>query len=355
MNEKMKAVAVTDLKKTEIIEVDKPQDLFPDELLIKVEAVSLCTVEQRNFLGIVDWGKPFIGGHEYAGEVVACGDYVGHFRVGDHVVGNGIFCGMCDYCHSGNSTQCQLDDDDAHSCRPAFDMEGGSIVGGACAQYMRLPAHKAFKLDPSLPYEKAALVEPISCCLHGVNKLNIKFGDTVVIIGCGIMGIAQVQLCKLRGARVIVSELDAERRKKALRNGAQIAINPAECDPVEEVKRLTKGLGAAAVINTTPIAAVWDQAIGMLAPKGKLLAYSSQHPDKPYGISFGKMHSKEYEFIGTVNAGVEDFVQAIRLVEFGLVNVDELTSGIYKLEDCQKAFEDASLPSTYRCVIKLHE
>lgn len=347
--EKMKAAAVTDIKKVEIIEVDKP-DILPHELLVKIHATSLCTVEQRNYLGIVDWGKPFIGGHEYCGEVVACGEYCGSFKVGDHVVGNGVYCGGCVNCHSGNSTQC-LDQSNPKVKRPAMDLTEGKPVGGACAQYIRIPAINAFKIDDSVSYIHGALVEPISCCLHGVNKLNIKFGDTVVIVGCGIMGIAQVQLCKLRGARVIVSELDEARRAKAIKNGASYAINPAECDPVEKVMELTKGLGATAVINTTPIAAVWEQAIGMLARKGKLLAYSSQHPDKPFGISFGQMHSKEFEFIGTVNAGVEDFVQAIRLVEYGIVDVDELITGIYKFEDAAQAFADAALPSTYRCVI----
>ena len=122
-------------------------------------------------------------------------------------------------------------------------------------------------------------------------------------------------------------------------------------DPVEFVKKHTRGRGAKGVINTTPISAVWEQAMAMLAPKGKLIAYSSQHPDNPVPISFGKLHSKEYEYIGTVNAGIEDFQRIVKLLNYNMINVDELIHGTYKFEDCQRAYEDAAKPNTYRCVI----
>ena len=345
MSEKMRAIAVTEVGKVEIIEVDKPT-IGPYELLIKVKATSLCTVDQRNFLGIVDYGKPFVGGHEVFGVVEEVGDYSGDWKVGDRVVFDGIYCGACEACKTGNSTQCE----NMGKGRKAFDLQG-TIIGGGCAEYVRIPYVNCFHIDEDVKPEWAALCEPLSCCLHGVEKLNIQLGDTVVIIGCGIMGMAQVMLCKLKGARVIVSEPQQERREKALRNGADLGVDPLAEDPVEFVKAHTRGRGATHVINTTPIASVWEQAMGMLAPKGRLIAYSSQHPDKPVPISFGKLHSKEYEYIGTVNAGIEDFARIVKLMNYGMLNVDELIHGTYKFEDCQKAFEDASQPSTYRCVI----
>ena len=345
MGEKMKAIAITEVGKTEIIELDKPV-AGPYELVINVKATSLCTVDQRNFLGIVNYGKPMIGGHEVFGYVEEVGEACGDFKVGDAVVYDGIYCGQCDYCKTGNSTQCQ----GKNSQRPAFKFDG-TIMGGGLAEYMRVPYIKCYHMPNDIKPEWAALSEPLSCCLHGIEKLNIHLGDTVVIIGCGIMGMAQTMLCKLKGARVIVSEPQKERREKALRNGADLGVDPMAEDPVEFVKKHTDGLGAAAVINTTPIAAVWEQAMGMLAPKGRLIAYSSQHPDQPVPISFGKLHSKEYEYIGTVNAGAEDFVRITRLIKYNMINCDELIHGVYKFEDHQKAFEDASQPSTYRCVI----
>lgn len=346
MSEMMRAIAVTDVGKVEIVELEKPK-AEGYELLVKLKATSLCTVEQRSFLGIKKTGFPFIGGHEGYGEVVEVGNKVHNFRVGDKVVFDLVYCGQCDACKSGNSTQCR----NLRYANPAFSFEG-SVIGGALAEYMVVPYVNAYKVSPDIKPEYAALTEPVSCCLHSVNKCQLKMGDTVVIIGCGIMGICQIQLCKLRGARVIVSEPMAERRQKALANGADLVVDPLAEDPVEFVKKATDGYGAEAVINTTPITSVWQQAIDMLAPKGKLLAYSSQHPDVPVPISFGRLHSKEYELIGTVNPGVEDFVQATRLMRYGMLNMDELIDSTFAFEDCQAAFEKASKPNTYRVVIR---
>ena len=345
MSEKMKAIAVTEIGKAEIIEVDKPT-IGQYELLVNVKATSLCTVEQRNFTGVLDMPKPFIGGHELFGIVEEVGDYAGDFKVGDRVTFCQIYCGQCPECKTGNTTQCR---NMRHSRKP-FDAEG-SAIGGGLAEYIRVPYFQAYHVDEHVKPEWAALVEPMSCCLHSVEKIGIELGDTVVVIGAGIMGMCQIMLSKLKGARVIVSEPDAARREKALRNGADLGVDPMAEDPVEFVMKHTEGRGAKGVINTTPISAVWQQAMGMLAPKGKLLAYSSQHPDVPVEVSFGKLHSKEFEYIGTVNAGAEDVQRIVRLLNYNMINVDELINGTYKFEDCQKAYEDACKPSTYRCVI----
>ena len=345
MAEKMRALAVTDVGKVEIIEVDKPT-IGPYELLVKVKATSLCTVEQRAFKGILKMPTPIIGGHEVYGEVVEVGDYSGDFKVGDKIVYCGIYCGQCQSCKTGDSTQCE---NMSHN-RKAIDCEG-TVIGGGCAEYIRIPYIQAYHIEDHVKPEHAALAEPLSCCLHGVEKIGIEIGDTVVVIGAGIMGMAQIMLCKLKGARVIVSEPQKERREKALRNGADLGVDPSVEDPVEFVKKHTNGRGAKGVINTTPITAVWEQAMGMLAPKGRLIAYSSQHPDQPVPISFGKLHSKEYEYIGTVNAGVEDMARVVKILNYNMINFDELIHGTYKFEDGQKVFEDASQPSTYRCVI----
>lgn len=346
MSEKMRAIAVTAVDKVEIIECDKPT-ISAYELLVRIKATSLCTVEQRTFRGVKKFGFPFVGGHEGYGEVAAVGDRVENFKVGDKVVFNMLYCGQCDACKSGNSTQCE----NLRYLTPPLDIEG-AVLGGALAEYVRVSYVCAHKVLGDVKPEYAALTEPVSCCLHSVNKAKIRMGDTAVVIGGGIMGMCQIQLCKLRGARVILSEPMAERREKSLAVGADLVVDPLAEDPVEFVKNAIDGRGAEVVINTTPITAVWQQAMDMLAPKGRLLAYSSQHPDVPVPISFGRLHSKEYELIGTVNPGAEDFVQAVRLIRYGMLNMDALIECTYDFEDAQEAFEKASQPNTYRVVIR---
>ncbi len=345
MGKSMKAIAVTGLKKVEVIECPKP---VPGayELLVRVRATSLCTVEQRSFLGIKKTGFPFIGGHEGFGEIAEVGDKVNNFSVGDKVVFDLVYCGQCDACKTGNNTQCQ----NLAYANPPFDFDG-TIIGGALAQYMLIPYVNVNKVPLGVEPKYAALTEPVACCLHSVNTARIEIGDTVVIIGAGMMGVCHIQLCKLRGARVIVSEPMEDRREKALANGADLVVDPTDKDPVEFVRSVTDGRGAEVVINTTPIPDVWNQAIEMLAPKGKLLAYSSQYPDLPVPISFGRMHSKEYEILGVVNPGVREFVQVIRLMHFGMLKMDELIDSVYDFEDCQAAFERAIDPNAFRVVI----
>lgn len=343
---KMKAAAVMAVKSVEIIEVEKPT-AGPYEVLVKTVATSLCTVEQRAYLGIKNFGFPFIGGHESVGIVEEIGPYVQEIEVGDRVAPTFNYCYECDFCKKGQGTQCK----NVHGKKAKPRLIGGTVIGGGMADYIVLPANQVCKVDPSVPYEKAALTEPLACCIHSVEKARIDFADTVVIIGAGIMGILQTKLCKLRGARVVVSEPDEARRQIALDNGADLVVNPVENDLIEYIMDLTDGIGTDVVINTTPISKTWEDAIEILAPFGRLIAYSSQHPDNPIGVKFGRMHSKEYEFIGTVSPTAKDFVLSAKLMSYGILDVAPVISKVLPFEQSAEAFALASMPNTYRVVI----
>lgn len=343
----MKAAAVMAVKDVRILEVDKPV-AGPYEVLIRIMATSLCTVEQRAYLGIRSYGYPFVGGHESAGIVEEVGDYVAGFQVGDHVAPTFNYCYVCDYCRKGQGTQCQNMRAKAKKRVPVE----GSVIGGGMAEYVVVPMWQVCKLDKNVSFEKAALTEPLGCCIHSVEKARIEFGDTVVIIGAGIMGILQTKLCKLKGARVVMSEVDQTRRDLALANGADLAINPVETNVVEAVRSLTDGLGADVVINTTSITQTWLDAIEMLAPYGRLLAYSSQHPDNPVGVKFGQLHGKEYEFIGTVSPTAKDFLMSAKLMGYGILDVGPVISHVLPFEQAADAYAKASTPGTYRVIIK---
>ncbi len=342
----MKAIVVENVDKVAVKEYEKPT-ILPYEVLYEVKAVSLCTVEQRVFKGTKKFGFPFLGGHENSGVVVEVGEAVTDFKVGDKVVSTFGYCGHCEYCIQGIGTQCR----NSRKNRKRVDFEG-MIVGGGMSQFMAVPQWQLVKLDDDAVFTESCLTEPLACCVHSVEKGNIKFGETVVVIGCGIMGYFHMKLAKLRGARVIVSEVDDARREKALKAGADFAVNPMAEDAVEFVKSKTNGVGANAVFNTISNPRVWPDAIAMLAPYGKLIAYSSQDNNDPVGISFGEMHNKEYEFIGTVSPTLEANYRASKLIGYKIIDVKEVTDSVYGYEDCEKAFNRACEPNTYRVVIK---
>ena len=166
------------------------------------------------------------------------------------------------------------------------------------------------------------------------------------------MGINHVMLAKRKGARVIISEVDEERRKLALSLGADEAINPMECDVVEKVKELTGGRGADVVFNTTAIPSVVPEAIAMTGSFGKMVQYSSMHPDAPVPVSPQMLHSTQKILTGSISPTEIDFFRANRLISSGIVDMKSLIAATFPFEKAQDAFEKAIVPGTYRVIIK---
>lgn len=210
-----------------------------------------------------------------------------------------------------------------------------------------------FFMNDELPLEKACFAEPLACVLNSIEKGRIEIGDDVVVIGGGIMGQLHVMCAKAQGARVIMSEPDGARRELARELGADIAVDPASCDAVEAVRELTGGDGAAVVFNTTAVSAVAQQAIGMVAQMGRVIMYSSQHPDKPIEVSPNWLHNSEAVITGAVSPSVRSFRRSCDALSKGIIDPGRLVSGVFAIDDCQRAFEAAIRPDTFRCIIKL--
>ena len=350
MSQKMKCATITGIKGVEVREYDIP-DINDEEVLVELKACAICTLEQRIYLGIKDvGGYPVVGGHEGSGVVKAVGKHVRHCKVGDHVILTDPYCGTCYYCRKGSNSQCSSGIDDA----VYRDSDGKMVVCGYLGEYVKARYDRVIVVDEKIPFEQIALTEPVACVLHSVRKADLDFGDIVVVIGAGIMGLIHVQLAKKRGAIVAVSEIDAGRRAKALSMGADYAFDPTTVDPVEYVKSISDGLGANAVFNTTAVSSSWELAIKMLAPYGKLLVYSSQHPDNPIPVYMGKVHSTEISIVGTVSPDEFDMYTSAKLISKGIVDVKPVIQHIVPLEDAAKAFMMATTPGTYRVVVTMN-
>ena len=344
--EKARALIIPAQNRLEFTELEKP-GVRDYEVLLKVKACSLCTLDRRVFLGTRARQFPFLGGHEVSGIVEACGDGVVGVQKGDSVILTSAYCNQCEMDRTGRGTQCIN-----KAKEPQRVNFNGFIQGGGLCEYLSVPAWQVIKLDPAVDLDHAALTEPLACCIHSINKGRIRLGDTVVVIGMGIMGYFHVRLALLRGARVIVSEMDEARRQKALEGGAHAVLDPSGQDLCEEVRKLTGGLGADVVVNTIPSPAVWDSAIQTLAPYGRLIAYSSQDSKTPIGVDFGMMHSREIEFIGTLNPTIEDNDMAVKLIAYGLIDMEEVIDGRFSFEQGKEAFAAAMKPGAYRVIIK---
>jgi threonine dehydrogenase-like Zn-dependent dehydrogenase len=315
----------------------------PGQALVHVRATALCTWEQRTYQGIQEIKTPFVGGHETAGTVVAVGEGVRLSNVGDHVTLGPVACNECYYCRRGYPARCEL-------------RLGGFSLGGAwgpwgLAEYKLVPAAALFGVPPELSFAEASLAEPVSCVVHSVRALQPELGDDVVVIGAGPMGLLNVLVLKRRGARVIVCELDQARRDKARSLGADVVLDPSAGDIVAEVKALTGGRGADAVVAAVGSSRVDDLAFQLVGKTGQVVLFASAHPSPGLGVDHNLIHKNEVRVLGVEGKSVEDFRIAVKLLSERLIDVRPLIDRLVPLTDLTTAFELAIRPETYRVIV----
>lgn len=340
----IRTAAVTEPGKIGIMTLQTPPPQGR-EVLVKVHAVALCTLEQRIFQGEVRMPLPCTGGHEVAGEIVGLGAEPGRHRIGDRVAVRLLYsCGECRNCREGRTNMCE-------NSRQKPVRQGLLPGPGGLCDHIIVGPDALFDIPDSLPYEQAALSEPLACVVHSIRRAAVDLADDVVVIGGGVMGQLHVMLAAKRGARVIISEPDAARRSLALSNGAAIAIDPTDGDPVRAVLDVTQGRGADVVFNTTPVASVVGQALAMTAAGGTMIQFSSLHPDAPTPFSPQAVHEKELTVTGSISPKVEDFDTAVRLLSARIIDCSSLIEGTFPFGQAQAAFEAAVKPDAFRIII----
>jgi threonine dehydrogenase-like Zn-dependent dehydrogenase len=315
----------------------------PGQVLVRVRATALCTWEQRTYQGVQDIKTPFVGGHETAGVVAAVGEGVTSLRVDDRVTLGPLACDECYYCRRGFPSRCE-------SYLGRFSLDGAWGPWGL-ADYKLVPSRAAFRIPPELSFEEASLAEPISCVVHSVRALQPELADDVVVIGAGPMGLLNLLVLKRRGARVIVCELDPLRRAKAAELGADVVLDPHDGDFASQVRGLTSGRGADAVVAAVGSADVDALAFDMVGKTGKVVLFASAHPSPPVGVDHNRIHKDEIDILGVESKSVQDFAIAVRLLSQRLIDVRPLIDRCVPLADLHSAFELAIRPDTYRVVV----
>ena len=233
MDKMAKTLVFTGERQIELREYPIPE-VSDNKVLVKVDACAICTWEQRVYTGVKKVEYPFIGGHEMVGKIIKMGKNVDRrqWSEGDFVaVGVTLPCKNCYQCKSGNEQNCEHFD---HSKQQEGLPEKGM---GGMSSHLLVSPDNLFHISNVSP-EEATITEPLSCVLHSVETAQIEFGDVVVVIGCGIMGLLHTLLSIRRGACVIVSDTNEERTKLALELGASYAVNPAKENLEEKVKEI---------------------------------------------------------------------------------------------------------------------
>lgn len=310
----------------------------PGELVLRNQVCGVCGTDVHIYHGepgSADVNPPVVLGHEYSGEVVEVGEGVTGFAVGDHVtVDPNIYCGHCAYCQNGKKQLC-----------PSMEAIGVTRDGGF-AQYSLIPASQAFKLEPTVPWEAAAMAEPLACCLHGIDLAGIQVGDKVCVVGGGAIGLLMVQLAKLSGAsQIVLSEPNEKRRQVGLQLGANAAIDPTRPDAQEAFAQVLGG-GANVVIECVGNVPAVKSAFQFAGKGATVLLFSVPKVDATFDLPLFDVYKKELTIKGSF-VNPDTHARAVALINSGKVDFDPIITHRFTLDQLPEAIamqmSDASI------------
>ena len=322
-------------------EVPVPE-VGPREVLIKVAACGICGTDiKKIFHAYVP--APQILGHELAGTIVAVGPGVTKWRVGDRVMSfHHIPCGACFYCERRLFSQCAQ--------YKTTGLTGGFTPnGGGFGEYVKAMPWVAERGIVALPdevsFEEATFLEPINTIVKAVQKARIASGETVLIAGCGPIGLQLLMVARLQGARIFTSDPMAVRREKSISLGALESFDPTNGKLSEAVKTRTEGRGADAVLVAVAHPSVVVDALAAARPGGRVLLFAANDPVTKIEFPAAAVGIDEKEILGSYSAAVDIQQEAADLVLQKKIPVMEIVSHRYPLDRIQEALELAAHPT----------
>ncbi|MET0133567.1 MAG: zinc-binding dehydrogenase [Kibdelosporangium sp.] len=309
----------------------------PGEVLVRVTASGVCPSDIRTYTGSASGSRaPWTPGHEVAGVVAAAGPDV-ELAEGDGVVldWRGV-CGVCRECRRGA----------ANFCAALYKYP---IAG--FAEYTTMPVTQTRSLPPGLSAEAACFAEPLACVVNAHRAIPLDhLGDDLLVIGAGPIGLLHTQVARSRGARVIVADTRADRLETAKQVGAHDVVE-VDGDAGEDIRALTEGRGADAVVVTVGAPAVISSSLGMAARNGTVNLFAGTHPKGTFELDPDIPHYDQISLTGSHDFAPADFTAALRLLQFGMVDTGPLVTHRFGLEDVRAAFETTRAQTGLKSII----
>jgi threonine dehydrogenase-like Zn-dependent dehydrogenase len=328
----MRAAVYKGPRHLEVEDVPTPRP-GPGQVLVKVKYCAVCGSDVHRFQhGMMIEGA--IMGHEYCGVIAELGEGVGRWRVGDRVVGGG-----------GEPPPNTLPHP---SLLPRFSYRTYSLTpqpSGAYAEYVLMDAWRPLPIPEGVPDEAACLTEPCSVAVRAVRLSGIRLGDRVAVIGAGPIGLFCLQAAKAAGAgTVAVSEPVALRREAAARLGADYVLDPSSVAVVDEMVRLTAGLGPDVVFETAGIGPTLQQALEMARRDGLVVAVGVSW--NPVPVSSADWFGREVAMKAIYGSVPQEWRHSLQLMKEGKVQVGPMLTGraFVPLDGIQQAFENLLEP-----------
>lgn len=319
----MKAVVVHEPHKVSVENVPNPEP-GPKDVLIRVANCGICGTD----IHIID-GEfpptqyPIIIGHEFGGTVEAVGADVIGFKPGDRVgVDPTLNCGECYFCQRGQGNLCER-----------WNAVGVGHYPGGFAEFVAVPERCVYPIPESLSFEGAALIEPVSCVVHGFHMLQSRVGDSYLIYGAGPMGLQNAQLARYNGARVVaIVDINPGRLEIARSFGFDVLGTSLE----EVLPVAPRGFDN--VIEATGKTKVAERAIDAVIRRGKLLLFGVCPPGETAAYDAFKIYNEEISIMGTM-AVLNSYGPAIDIVAGGAIDVAKMVTHTFPIEQFADAID----------------
>lgn len=340
---RMKAIVCYGPEDYRLEEVGVPA-IGPGEVLVKILSAGICASDIKCYTGApLFWGDeqrhgycqpPIIPGHEFVGRVVALGEGAAEkygLKMGDLTISEQIVpCWDCRFCRRGQYWMC----DGKH------DVYGfRQRTPGAMAEYMRFPADAInYKVPDTLSPRQAVYIEPLACSIHAVQRANIELGDTVVIAGCGPLGLGMVATARLKNPGLLIAlDLKENRLEVAKKAGADLVMNPDKVDVVDEVRKLTGGYGCDIYIEATGQPRGVIQGLHMIRRLGTFVEFSVLRDLVTVDWTIIG-DTKELDILGA-HLGPYCYPLAMDMLVKGQVPVDEIVTHAFPLDAYQTSLD----------------
>ncbi|GHO95978.1 sorbitol dehydrogenase [Reticulibacter mediterranei] len=316
--------------------VEQPvPEIGPGELLVQMNACGICASD------VMEWymqpRAPLYPGHEPVGTVVSVGKGVEQFAPGQRVFfHHHVPCMICHFCQRGSFSQC-------------VTFRRTRLYPGGLAEYVRVPAQNVqldvLPLPDDLSFETATLIEPLACCIRGIQRANIQPGDRVLVLGAGSNGLMLAQLARQRGAiRVMIADPIAYRRERALEAGIDRAFDPQAQPQLDQVLAANDGLKPDVVIVTPSHMSVMRQGVELVGPGGTVLFFAPPPPTEELTLTPNYLFFQEITLRTSYSAGPYDTRQALALLQSGRIRPETIITHRFGLHDAAEAFRLVARP-----------
>lgn len=327
----MRAAMYYNNRDVRIEELPEPE-ISATELLVRVKASGICGSD------VLEWYRvkkaPLVLGHEVTGEIARVGKGVLGYKIGDRVfVSHHVPCNTCYYCLNGNHTVCQT-------------LHTTNYYPGGFAEYIRVPDinvdRGVFLLPDEISFEEGTFIEPLACVLRGQRMIQLKPGQSLLILGGGISGLLHLLTAAAQGAgRIIVTDISEYRLKMAKGLGANCVIN-AKDDVVKMLLKANNNRLADQVIICTGATPAFMQSLQCVDRAGTILCFAATEPGVTLPVPVNDFWRNSVKIMHSYGGAPLDIIQAIELLRTGVVDVKKLITHSLNLSEAAKGFQLAS-------------